>query len=253
MHLLLTLGSFCFCLSPDKAFEAWCKKNDIYSSRISCRTTGASIGGRGLFTDHDVREGEVLATIPARLLLTSNDKALWAGEIAAKAKVAEPVIAEWVSTWSGGFSEDLEAMGALGEGARRQVGVKLEKRRKQFEGAKVLYGLERDDWAMYNMIWSRACYLGPQWKNEIGIIPFFDMLNHTPKENVRLSSLGDAMRGFEGALKPADLDEKDMLIIAKEDIAKDSELLTCYLNEGKADSKEDRDELAARRMVVWGF
>lgn len=103
--LALALLSFCvfpispFSLSPDASFQSWCERNDIYSSRVSCRTTEDSVGGRGLFADHDVKEGEVLATIPKRLLLTSSDKTLWAGEIAGKAKDAEPAIDEWVATW----------------------------------------------------------------------------------------------------------------------------------------------------------
>ncbi|GMH85260.1 hypothetical protein TL16_g10175 [Triparma laevis f. inornata] len=270
--LALALFSFCvfpispFSVSPDASFQSWCERNDIYSSRVSCRTTEDSVGGRGLFADHDVKEGEVLATIPKRLLLTSSDKMLWAGEIAGKAKDAEPAIDEWVATWTGGFSEDLDVISTLRAPARGQLSDKLELRKAQFQNAKQKYNLDDEDWALYNMVWSRACYLGPQWKYAVGIIPFFDMLNHSPRENVRLSSLGDAMKGFEETTsKPADLDDRDMLIIAKEHISKDSELLTSYLHEDVAKSRDvngdgDRgddefaaDELAARRMICWGF
>ena len=163
----------------------------------------------------------VVAIIPKDLILTSTDKENWAGEIASKARRAQVFgesaagIGEWVSTWSGGYTEGLAE--GMSKGVREQLPKKLKRRRFRFDESKAKYGLVEGDFSLYNVVWSRACYLGAVWDNEIGVVPFFDMLNHGGRgnENVKLCPVGEVREKPGGEeMVPSNLHPRDMLLIA---------------------------------------
>mmetsp|Transcript_8515 Transcript_8515/g.17068 ORF Transcript_8515/g.17068 Transcript_8515/m.17068 type:complete len:262 (-) Transcript_8515:23-808(-) len=260
--LLCLVAALLTALPADVRFSEWCLRNKIFSSpHVGAITTTKSVACRGLFTlSEGVKRNDVLAVIPRGLVLTSADGKDWAGDIASKAKEAEGKIAEWVETWEGGYKEEMAARAP--ENVREHLKRKVERRHVRWiESRKKYPGLDEADFGLYNVVWSRACYLGEVWNNEIGVVPFFDMLNHGGREdeNVRLCPVGEArakMGNDMGEVSnkvPPELDDRDMLLIATKDIPPESELFTCYINENERAQGIERDEELARRLMTWGF
>ena len=217
--------------ASDLSFQSWCTSNGIFTSpHVGAVTTSKSVAQRGLFTlSRRLRKDDVLAVIPRGLVLTSKDGKDWAGEIACKAKAAGGGVEEWVSTWEGGYKEEMAE--AAPKNVREHLERKLERRRLRFgESRKKYAGLDEADYGLYNVVWSRACYLGNVWDNKIGVVPFFDMLNHGGRdgENVRLCPVGEVRakegKGGGGEVNkvPPELDNRDMLLIATKDIPPES-------------------------------
>jgi hypothetical protein len=235
---------------------------------------------------------------------------------------------EWVNSWKGGgctsFQDALALTGFSGgdgdrsidpeqassasplidnPALRDEVQQRLDRRRKTWKDGAATYGLdEANDFALYSLVHSRACFLGPSWTQKnphkhddgqsstsssqanasstvIGVVPLFDMLNHYypygKQPNVELLSMGTALaRMTNGPTKPkpADLNDKDMLLIATQAIEAGDELLTEYIDEV---NQEDQDkevqessssfswssesytlkkvQTQARKLVQWGF
>mmetsp|Transcript_29294 Transcript_29294/g.45530 ORF Transcript_29294/g.45530 Transcript_29294/m.45530 type:complete len:352 (+) Transcript_29294:28-1083(+) len=102
----------------------------------------------------------------------------------------------------------------------------------------------------YTFVMSRAAGLGDEWQNMSGIVPFFDMLNHThdfSRKNVDLMTFGDCLRriGSEeprsSAIDAGLLRRKDFLLVLTQDVDAGEELLTQY------DHKLDE----ANQMKLW--
>jgi hypothetical protein len=233
---------------------------------------------------------------------------------------------EWVNSWNGGgctsfqdalvFTSFSGGNGVSSKGTeqasspsplidnpllRDEVQQRLDRRIKTWKDGAATYGLdEADDFALYSLVYSRACFLGPSWAQKntrkqddgqtstsssqsnsssavIGVVPLFDMLNHYyphgKQPNVELLSMGTALaRMTNGPTKssPADLNDKDMLLIATQAIEAGDELLTEYVDEVN-DEYQDEDghessslsssesytlkkvQTQARKLVQWGF
>jgi hypothetical protein len=81
------------------------------------------------------------------------------------------------------------------------------------------------------------------------------MLNHDSKQhNVRLVSAATAFGEMDkDADVPADLNDKDMLLVATTDIEEGTELLTQYIEEDEGVSLSSRAEIQAKKLIHWGF
>ena len=138
------------CRTPDDAaFEEWCERGGIVSPYLGVRTTPTSMGGRGVFARTDLFKDEIVATIPARRVLTAATArgafprlgcALeevggdlgWAAELTAFALRASEArwvrwdvptapwaatTAEWIGAWGGGGGTPLKGAEAFDEAA----------------------------------------------------------------------------------------------------------------------------------------
>lgn len=260
-------------MKHDEEFMNWCEVNGIFAPSVQCLTTYHSVGERGLFTTEAVEKGQVLASIPHELVLHSDHvdeeephRKNWA------AHITEHILRlndddcrrQWIATWSGGgctcwedalniARPELEQDPEL----RQRVKERLGKRIETWLTAANDYQLHEHDFCLYSMVYSRACYLGPTWGSHstatVGVVPLFDMLNHDSKRhNVKLVSVSTAFAEMdEGAPRPKDLDAKDMLLVATDNIAAGKELLTEYFKE--VDKGIGRADIQARKLVQWGF
>lgn len=113
---------------------------------------------------------------------------------------------------------------------------------------------------LYSSVLSRTANLGPEWGNQMGIIPLHDMINHPPfgkEANVELFCFGDirSMIGndglkmllrplltqdqLQGKVKPPAFMDHDFVIAARKRIDAGDELLLSYKsNEGEMSEKE---------------
>ena len=278
--------------AADVAFCAWTKRVGIVAPLLTCRTTPQSVGGRGLFattcgTSTILRPGTVLASIPQELILKSSDQEDWAADITQQVRHLDPNDSrtEWVNAWSGGgctnWEDALQLAGSSSSNSNcgggnmnaqleTEVRRQLDKRQTEWQSAAAKYQLDPlHDFALYALVSSRACFLGPSWtttsKNgsivtDIGIVPLFDMLNHVPHDrtvNVELMSVGTAfskMNKDSSPNKPADLRERDMLLVATKAIESGQELFTEYLDENyNHDDPITALETKAKKLVQWGF
>ncbi|GMH46777.1 hypothetical protein TrRE_jg6638 [Triparma retinervis] len=270
--LISTLLSLSFALSTclsDVSIESWSSRAGIIKAGVVVSTDERSIAGRGIFATRDIREGEVVASIPSGLVLLGRGDD-WAGEITNAVKglkggggeqagIGEDVRREWIDGWGGGGCKSWDDVcGCVGgegafvgrEGLREMVRLRIEDRLEVFR--KIGY-LDESDLELYALVCSRACHLGPSWgEGAVGVIPLFDYLNHHDdpnRVNVGLESFGQVLsRTPEGPGRPDPgmMNERDMLIIAKKNVKKGEELLTSYVD--KDDEGGD-----VRKIVTWGF
>ena len=120
--------------------------------------------------------------------------------------------------------------------------------------------VQREFAELYSLVLSRTANLGPEWGNQMGIIPLHDMINHPPygtEANVELFCLGDirSMIGndglkmllrplltkdqLQGNTKPPTFMDHDFVIAARKRIDYQEELLLSYKsNEGEMTAKE---------------
>ena len=258
--------------SSDIFIETWSSKAGIIKVGVGVRTDQRSIAGRGIFATRDIREGEVVASIPNGLVLMGKGDG-WAGEITNTVKKlkggggrrgegagsGEDLMVEWIDGWEGGGCKSWDDVCACvgGEGAfngreelREMVRLRLEDR---LQGFRQISYLDASDLELYALVCSRACHLGPSWgEGAVGVIPYFDYLNHhddPSRVNVGLESFGQVLsRTPEGPGRPdpGTMNEKDMLIVAKKDVREGEELLTSYVD-------EDDEGGDVRKIITWGF
>eukprot|EP00550_Attheya_septentrionalis_P005186 CAMPEP_0198285884 /NCGR_PEP_ID=MMETSP1449-20131203/5131_1 /TAXON_ID=420275 /ORGANISM="Attheya septentrionalis, Strain CCMP2084" /LENGTH=408 /DNA_ID=CAMNT_0043983497 /DNA_START=150 /DNA_END=1372 /DNA_ORIENTATION=- len=58
--------------NADAAMDAWYERHELWRNKgLSLLTTSRSVGGRGVFCETSVPKGDVLATIPARCIITT--------------------------------------------------------------------------------------------------------------------------------------------------------------------------------------
>lgn len=265
--------------SQDLAFQAWADRNGIFAPSVECLTTYHSVGERGLFVMKSCQKGQVLASIPHDLILWSDhtseggdEQGGWAAHITEQILKLDRTTdkrQDWIHRWSGGGCICMEdAYNIAGKERLEQdpellkdVQLRLARRVETWLHLANNYQLHEHDFPLYSLVYSRACFLGPTWgspsSQAVGIVPLFDMLNHDGQggENVRLVSVATAFAEMDdGAVKPDYLDDKDMLLVATQDLEAGTELLTEYLSEKSNDPlAPSRAEIQGRKLVQYGF
>ncbi|KAG7368251.1 hypothetical protein IV203_030994 [Nitzschia inconspicua] len=135
--------------------------------------------------------------------------------------------------------------------------------------------LQKDFAELYSLVLSRTANLGPEWGNQMGIIPLHDMCNHPPyghDPNVELFSLGnirsmignDQLKQLLRPLLPIrskDTDpstttsnipifmDRDFVLAARRPIRSDEELWLSYKSNGREMSASDQLWL----LLQYGF
>ena len=118
----------------------------------------------------------------------------------------------------------------------------------------------------YSLVMSRASYLGKDWDYRVGIVPFFDMLNHSHDaelSNVELKTVGQCLRG-DGSYSSEDegknynngdddvkngadrlgLNRRDLVLVLTKPVREGQELLTQY------ETNVDDDEEAQLKLWI---
>ena len=263
-----------YCLSAvpeptkeDLRFIHWSEKQGIVAPLLTCLTTSDSVGGRGLFASAPIKPGDVLASIPMELVIGSNDPEFWAADIASQVRgvLRHPMDPRrvWVESWSGGGCsswddiENLDCFTSIDKELKDTLKSRLERRCSVWREGARKFGLDvENDFDLYSLISSRACYLGPTWSRTgilIGVVPLFDMLNHSScGGNVKLEAAETTFARLPThAPRPLDLRNQDMLLIAGRTIETGKELLTEYIDETNGEEKSS--DISASKIIQWGF
>jgi hypothetical protein len=125
--------------------------------------------------------------------------------------------------------DELNAM--LPDASKYKLNAAVDLRLRRLAGLQKIFGLEDPRaTAMYSSLSSRAIELG---QGITGVIPMFDMVNHSPCPNLALSFNGEKFDLF-----------------ALRDIQKDEELFICYNEDNELEWDEDR---AVWTLVQWGI
>jgi hypothetical protein len=130
--------------------------------------------------------------------------------------------------------------------------------------------MKRNFAELYTFVLSRTANLGPEWGNQMGIIPLHDMINHPPfgqEANVELFCLGDirSMIGndglkmllrplltedqLRGKTEPPIFMDRDFVIAARERIEPHQELFLSYKSSEVEVSKKEQIWL----LLQYGF
>ena len=125
--------------------------------------------------------------------------------------------------------DELSAM--LPDVSKYKLNAAVDLRLRRLAGLQNIFDLDDPRaTAMYGCLSSRAIELGP---GVTGIIPMFDMVNHSTRPNLALSFNGETFEMF-----------------ALRDIQKDEELFICYNEDNELEWDEDR---AVWAIVQWGI
>ena len=247
--------------SADSNFDAWCDRHGIFRVGVQTITTPKSLGGRGLFAVRPMKRGTVVASIPAELVVVASPAAAAEQEEEWQVSLTNKVLElkdenEWIQSWKGSGSLELESLLAEGEekrldtfvnamagkgritreGAKQDVKERLDNfnRRLDLLTSTSVSRLDVSKW--YTLVMSRSSYLGKEWGYNCGIVPFFDMLNHchdAGKSNTDLMTFGNCLDKSENHKEKAEtsadvLQRKDMLLVLNKDVDEGGELLTQY-------------------------
>lgn len=255
-----------------------------------------------------IKSGQVLASIPHSLVFSSGDEdEHWIADITRQMLDLEDddCRKEWVDSWNGGgctsWDDAVAFAGELlnaddddgGSLLVKEVKKKIKKRKEFWKEAAAKFQLNvKEDFPLFSLVSSRACFLGPSWATDepgkppaVGVVPLFDMLNHCPAhvgQNVELMSAGTAFQRMMNDSKNKNqessssqllpvpdglFNDKDMLLIATKNIEAGTELLTSYVDENAEDAAShggDEEtsgnsgtgrqiEIKATKLVQWGF
>jgi hypothetical protein len=125
--------------------------------------------------------------------------------------------------------DELSAM--LPDVSKYKLKAAVDLRLRRLAGLQKIFDLEDPRaTAMYCILSSRAIELG---QGVTGVIPMFDMVNHSPRPNLALSFNGEHFELF-----------------ALRDIQKDEELFLCY---NEDDTMEWDEDIAVWTLVQWGI
>lgn len=261
----------------DVEFDQWCDRQGIVRAGVQTITARQSAGGRGLFATQFGKSGSVVASIPASLVMVADDDddedgTEWQVSLTKRVSTTSSNTEQnpWIESWSSppdvasllsvatedersddgtigssidGFVRNMVGRGNVTEeGARTAVKGRLETYERRFDENVRATSSDLPKW--YALVMSRAAYLGKSWNYRIGIVPFFDMLNHShdaTEANVDLTSFGDCLdrAGENVDLSEISLDRKDMLLVLNKDVARGQELLTQY----ETDVQDERTQL----------
>ena len=126
-------------------------------------------------------------------------------------------------------ADELNAM--LPDASKDKLNAAVDLRLRRLAGLQKIFDLDDPRaTAMYGILSSRAIELGP---GVTGVIPMFDMVNHSTQPNLALSFNGENFEMF-----------------ALRDIQKDEELFICYNEDNELEWDEDR---AVWTLVQWGI
>jgi len=117
--------------------------------------------------------------------------------------------------------------------SRKKIEIELKAKLLQFEEHKRIYNLKDDARTakLYSTLSSRVMYLG---SGTPGVIPMYDMINHSLDPNVGLS--------FDG---------EKFFVYALHDISEGEELLVCYIDTSQ--QFEWDQDLAMSTLLTWGI
>jgi hypothetical protein len=126
--------------------------------------------------------------------------------------------------------EDLHQM--LPDLSKYKLSAAVDLRLRRFEELKKIFQLDDAVGSMYGILISRAIDLG---NGVVGVIPMFDMINHSEDPNLALS--------FDG---------QNFELWALRDISEGEELFLCYTGEDTKGENWDEDN-AMWNLVQWGI
>jgi hypothetical protein len=126
--------------------------------------------------------------------------------------------------------EDLHQM--LPDVSKYKLNAAVDLRLRRFEELKKIFQLDDAVGSMYGILISRAIDLG---NGVVGVIPMFDMINHSEDPNLALS--------FDG---------QNFELWALRDVSEGEELFLCYTGEDSKRENWDEDN-AVWNLVQWGI
>jgi hypothetical protein len=179
-------------------------------------------------------------------------------ELARLAHATPNEVRECITTKYETFEKDWNAVRSLIMDDKRKESMSVEQQIKQ-EFAE-----------LYSLVLSRTTNLGPEWGNQLGVIPFHDMINHPPYEkepNVELFCVGDIRatigndnvkllfrpllteKQLRGEEEPPIFMDRDFVIAARRRIEPNEELFLSYKN--SIENMDGKQQLWL--MLQYGF
>lgn len=283
--------------AADKSFHRWCESVGIETPHAQLVTTERSVAGRGVFALGNLKEGDVVVTIPEDVVLHEFNAAmyfprlskkvakakrkfenrskwwnrllrfrrknytfidqddLWQGSLTSYCLATLSAGPEhpwhgWISQWSRedpmqtAFERGLtwrdkedvkkcanELSAMVPTLSTYKIRAAVELRLGRFEELRALFRLKPSHAEMFGVLTSRAVELGSGIE---GVLPMFDMINHSPQPNLGLSFDGERFSLF-----------------ALRDIDEDEELFVCYSNKNDLLSWDEDNSIWM--LVQWGI
>ena len=208
---LLAATSTSHALDADAAAAAWSAQRGVHAPKLAIRTTTDSVGGRGLFATDAVSKGEVVASIPKDLVWRAPAPAdlppegrAWQTQLATQLLLAAAAGEEAWAPWLDSLPTDFDAFayldcedvdGWVQETAQRwglpadRLAETLGERRGAYarraawffseEGPAALCGASPQSFRLaYCRVLSLSRAVTVDGKGCIGLVPFYDFLNH---------------------------------------------------------------------------